>query len=88
MHFELRRGFPIFHLNNHKTMSRVVHFEIPAVNGKKSVEFYKEVFGWEASQFGEHEYWLVNTGDEREPGINGAIMTRKDQGQPVVCTIG
>ena len=68
-------------------MSRVIHFEIPAADGEKTVQFYKDVFGWEFKRWGEEQYWLVSTGDEREPGINGAIMTRKDPAQPVVNTI-
>ena len=27
-------------------MSRVVHFEIPADDPERAVEFYKKVFGW------------------------------------------
>jgi predicted enzyme related to lactoylglutathione lyase len=68
-------------------MSRVTHFEIPAVNGEKTTQFYKDVFGWEFQRWGQEEYWLATTGDQSEPGINGAIMTRKDPAQPVVNSI-
>lgn len=58
-------------------MPRVVHFEIPADDPERAIEFYRKVFGWEIEKWeGPFDYWLVNTGDESEPGINGAIMSR------------
>lgn len=57
-------------------MSRVIHFEIPSDNPEKAVEFYSKAFGWKLNRWGEYEYWLATTGDEKEPGINGAITRR------------
>jgi predicted enzyme related to lactoylglutathione lyase len=58
-------------------MGRVIHFEINADNPKRAVEFYEKVFGWNISKYGgAAEYWLVETGDQKQPGINGAIMER------------
>ena len=60
-------------------MPRVVHFEINADNPERAVEFYKKVFGWSIENWGGPvEYWLVTTGPEGEPGINGAIKRRSD----------
>ncbi len=57
-------------------MSRVTHFEIPAKDKAKIVAFYKEVFGWEFIRWeGPVEYWLVSTGPEGTPGINGGLYT-------------
>ena len=44
--------------------------------------FYQDVFGWKFNKFegGPVEYWLVTTGDDEEPGINGG-MTRPREGQ-------
>lgn len=67
---------------------RVNHFEIPSADPAKSVEFFKNVFGWTFQQFGNEEYWIAITGDEKTPGINGAIMKRKDPKQPLVNSIG
>ena len=47
-------------------MNRVIHFEIPANDSKKVIEFYKNVFGWNVQQWGEQEYWLAFTGDQNE----------------------
>lgn len=58
-------------------MPKVIHFEIPADNPERAVEFYEKVFGWNIMKWeGEFDYWLVEAGKEDEPGINGAIKPR------------
>ncbi|HEU5246432.1 MAG TPA: VOC family protein, partial [Candidatus Udaeobacter sp.] len=44
--------------------------------------FYHDVFGWKFNKFegGPIEYWLVTTGDDKDPGINGGL-TRPREGQ-------
>lgn len=69
-------------------MSRVIHFEIPASDPDVSISFYRDVFGWSFRQFGDQDYWLATTGEESMPGINGAIIKRRDPGQPVTNSIG
>jgi len=55
-------------------MPRVVHFEIPAEKPERAVEFYKRVFDWKIEKWqGPIDYWLVTTGEDPKPGINGAI---------------
>lgn len=74
-------------------MPRVVHFEIHADDPKRAVAFYEDVFGWESQAWGEDQsYWLVMTGPDDEPGINGGILQREagTQGDAVtgfVCTV-
>lgn len=68
-------------------MSRVVHFEIPATDGEKVRSFYSNTFGWEFNKWGEVDYWLIHTGDEKKPGIDGGQTTVKIGGQQVVNTI-
>jgi len=68
-------------------MPRVVHFEIPADDPARAEKFYTEVFGWKFQKWdGPSPYWLVTTGPEGTPGINGGMMPRQP-GQPVVNTI-
>jgi predicted enzyme related to lactoylglutathione lyase len=67
--------------------NRVTHFEIPCDNPEKTVEFFQNVFGWTFQQFGNEPYWLAFTGKEGEPGINGAIMKKRDPAQPLVNSI-
>lgn len=60
-------------------MAKVVHFEINSENPEKAVKFYEDVFGWKAKGFGGvGDYWMVTTGDEKEPGIDGGIQRKKD----------
>jgi uncharacterized protein len=58
-------------------MSRVVHFEIPAEDPERAVKFYENVFKWKIEKWDQFEYWLVTTGEDDEPGINGAIMPKE-----------
>lgn len=60
-------------------MGRLVHFEIPADDPQRAIDFYEAVLGWSAQRYdAEVPYWLVSTGDESEPGINGAVMPREE----------
>lgn len=74
-------------------MPRVVHFEIHAADPDRAVNFYKNLFGWEFQKWeGPMEYWLVITGPNDQPGINGGLVRRQGEidGQAViayVCTV-
>lgn len=76
-------------------MARVVHFEIHAEDPARAAQFYTDVFGWDIKKWdGPQDYWLVITGPDSEPGINGGILKRMGPGPtdglPViayVCTI-
>ena len=58
-------------------MPRVIHFEIHADNPERAVGFYQKVLGWEISKWGgPHDYWLVKTGPDNKPGINGGLLKR------------
>jgi uncharacterized protein YndB with AHSA1/START domain len=63
-------------------MNRVTHFEIYTDDPTAVQPFYENVFGWKFSKFegGPIEYWLVATGEDEDPGINGG-MTRPREGQ-------
>src|SRR5256886_17294278 len=54
-------------------MNRVTHFEIYTDDPEAVRPFYQDVFGWKFHKFegGPMEYWLVTTGDDKDPGING-----------------
>jgi predicted enzyme related to lactoylglutathione lyase len=77
-------------------MPRVVHFEIHAEDPDRVVGFYAELFGWRFDKWaGPVDYWLVTTGPDGQPGINGGLIRRQGPrpvaaGQPVnayVCTV-
>jgi predicted enzyme related to lactoylglutathione lyase len=62
-------------------MPRIVHFDIPSDSPERAQKFYQEVFEWEFDKWdGPMEYWMIKTGDESKPGINGG-MARRMPGQ-------
>ncbi|MFN8423956.1 MAG: VOC family protein [Anaerolineae bacterium] len=77
-------------------MSRPVHFEIHAADPERMAAFYTNLFGWTVQKWdGPMDYWMVRTGAEGEPGIDGGIVRRMGDapadGAPVsafVCTVG
>lgn len=68
-------------------MSRIVHFEIPANDPKKMIDFFVRVFDWRFKQFGQSEYWIIETGEHEEKGINGAMMKKVHPQQPLTHDI-
>ena len=70
-------------------MPRVIHFEINVDHPERATKFYADSFGWKFQKWGgPSEYWLVNTGDDSQPGINGGLMKRPHPGASTVNTIG
>jgi uncharacterized protein len=76
-------------------MARVVHFEVHAADPDRAMAFYGDVFGWRFNKIpGGMDYWLIATGDDAQPGVNGGLMRRMGpppaEGQAVnafVCTL-
>ena len=74
-------------------MPRVIHFEIHAEDPERAIKFYREVLGWEFTHWsGPQDYWLIKTGADDQPGINGGLIRRMGaiDGQAViayVCTV-
>lgn len=66
---------------------RIVHFEIPCNQPEKTIRFFEEAFDWKFQKFGEEDYWLAITGNNEGPGINGAVMRKRDPNQPIVNSI-
>lgn len=53
-----------------------VHFDYPVTEVERALAFYRTVFGWEATQWEDQQYWLLRTGPETELGLNGALHPR------------
>ncbi len=69
-------------------MPRVIHFEISADDPKRAKKFYEKVFGWKIDKWeGPVDYWLINTGDRSEAGIDGAIKKREKPHESTTNTI-
>jgi predicted enzyme related to lactoylglutathione lyase len=57
-------------------MPRVIHFEIHATDPDAITKFYSELFGWKITKFDGMDYWLIDTGEKSQPGIDGGIVKR------------
>lgn len=69
-------------------MPRVIHFEIDAKRPEKAITFYEKVFGWKIEKWkGPVDYWLIVTGKENEPGIDGGLSRRTEAEPSTVNTI-
>ena len=70
-------------------MPRVIHFEIDATKPERLVAFYEKIFGWKMEKLeGPVEYWLITTGKDDQPGINGGLSKRTESQPTMVNTIG
>jgi predicted enzyme related to lactoylglutathione lyase len=76
-------------------MPRVIHFEVHAENPERAIKFYQGTLGWQFTKWeGPTDYWLIVTGPDGQPGINGGLL-RRQGGPPVemqavnsyVCTV-
>jgi len=69
-------------------MPRLVHFEMNVKDVHKTIAFYEDVFGWKCKKWdGPMDYWLIMTGDEKEPGIDGGLGFEEEGFPKVVNTI-
>ena len=58
-------------------MARAVHFEIHAANPPALIAFYTTLFGWTFNKWDGGEYWMIHTGPDDQPGINGGLIPRR-----------
>lgn len=69
------------------------HFAINADDLPRARRFYERVFGWRFEPWGPPGFYLIATGTEQEPGVQGALQGRRElvPGKPMIgfeCTIG
>jgi uncharacterized protein len=62
-------------------MQRPVHFDLYADDTARAVKFYTDVFGWKFEKWDNPvtEYWLIMTGPDGTPGINGGLGPRNPE---------
>jgi len=69
-------------------MARVVHFELPAENPERAISFYKAALGWSITKWeGPMDYWLISTGPQDKPGIDGAVVRTEGPKAVERCTV-
>ncbi|HKY48291.1 MAG TPA: VOC family protein [Acidimicrobiia bacterium] len=73
-------------------MARPIHFEIHVDDMERARSFYEKVLGWSFQKWGDIDYYVVTTGEEGTPGINGGMLPRRggsgDKVTAWVSTVG
>ncbi|MBV9121530.1 MAG: VOC family protein [Chloroflexi bacterium] len=72
-------------------MPRPIHFDLSADDPARAEKFYSSVFGWKFSKWGDGgpmDYWMIQTGEGPEPGIDGGMSRRGPESGPGANTIG
>ena len=68
-------------------MGRLYHFEIPAKDIPAVAKFYTEVLDWKVQKWdGPVDYYIITTGPDGEPGINGGFYSPSESVSGVVNT--
>jgi predicted enzyme related to lactoylglutathione lyase len=58
-------------------VNNITHFAITAADVPRARQFYADVFGWKFEPWGPPSYFRIATGDEKNPGIPGALQERQ-----------
>ena len=69
-------------------MPRVIYFEVSADQPERAIRFYTKVFGWKIQKWeGTDDYWMISTGDDGQPGIDGGLVKRRNPADTIINTI-
>ncbi|HET7134110.1 MAG TPA: VOC family protein [Gammaproteobacteria bacterium] len=55
----------------------VVHFEIFASDVERARKFYERVFGWTFEVAGPPDFYLISTGDPKDPGLTHGLIAKR-----------
>jgi predicted enzyme related to lactoylglutathione lyase len=58
--------------------SNLASFAIHADDVQRCRRFYEAVFHWVFEPWGPPDFYLVHTGDERQPGVQGLLHKRQE----------
>jgi predicted enzyme related to lactoylglutathione lyase len=69
------------------------HFAVHADDVERAKTFYENALGWNFTAWGPPGFYLIKTGPEADPGVQGALQGRREvvPGKPMFgfeCTIG
>jgi predicted enzyme related to lactoylglutathione lyase len=72
--------------------SNLVFFAVHADDLTRAQRFYQKVFGWKFQAWGPPGFFLIATGNNKDPGVQGALQKRHElvPGQRMIgyeCTI-
>ena len=55
----------------------VAHFEIFASDVERARKFYERVFAWRFEVAGPPDFYLISTGDGRDPGLTQGLIAKR-----------
>ena len=58
--------------------NNLASFAIHADDVQRCRRFYEAVFGWSFEPWGPPDFYLVHTGDEAKPGVQGLLHKRQE----------
>ena len=53
-------------------------FAINADDVQRARRFYEKVFGWRFEPWGPPNFYLIETGDKKNPGVTGLLQERRE----------
>ena len=73
--------------------NNVKHFSINADDVPRARKFYESAFGWHFTPWGPPGFYLIKTGTDDDPGLEGALQGRRQivEGKPIYgfeCSLG
>ncbi len=73
--------------------NNVKHFAVHADDVNRARKFYEQAFGWQFTEWGPPGFFLIKTGTDADPGVQGALQGRREvvAGKPTYgfeCTLG
>jgi predicted enzyme related to lactoylglutathione lyase len=73
--------------------NNVKHFAVHADDVDRARKFYESVHAWQFTPWGPPNFYLIRTGTDEDPGVQGALQGRRDvvSGKPMFgyeCSIG
>jgi predicted enzyme related to lactoylglutathione lyase len=55
----------------------VTHFEIFASDVERARTFYERVFGWSFEVAGPPDFYLISTGNDKDPGLTHGLIAKR-----------
>ena len=73
--------------------NNLMHFAVHADDVDRARAFYEQAFGWQFTAWGPPGFFLIRTGNDKDPGVQGALQGRRElvPGKPMFgfeCTLG
>ena len=55
----------------------VTHFELFATDVERARKFYERVFGWRFEVAGPPDFYLITTGNDKDPGLTHGMIAKR-----------